>query len=313
MTEGVLLVFIDGIGCGHDGVENPFSGMHLDVLGPLGGRGAPTFPGAHLVPIDASLGYAGLPQSATGQGVLFTGEDLIGPIGGHWPAQPTRGLGQKIAEYSFLRRAREAGLRSGFLNAYDDARSAHLDRVVRGVEPAKRRFAPSASTWTALAGGGSLRTFADVDAGRAATFDLTGELLRAHGVAAPKRTLAEAARAIAAASSELDVALFELFLTDVAGHSQNVDFARFEIEKTDRFLSALFRAIDPRAQTVVVTSDHGNLENLATKSHTNAKIPLISYGKDALAYTSARDLRDIVPRMLPRCRAERNVGTVRSP
>lgn len=293
-----LLVFVDGIGYGRPSVENPFHGMHLEVLGPLGGNGASGFPGARYGALDPSLGYAGLPQSATGQAVLFTGEDLIGHAGGHWPAQPTRSLGKKIAEYSFLHRARERGMRAAFLNGYDEARATHLARVIRGEEPAKRRFAPSASSWTALAGEGQLRTLSDVAAGRAATFDLTGELMRGHGVDAPKRTVTEAGRVVAEAAAELDVALFELFLTDVAGHSQNLEFARSEIQKTDRFLGALFRAIDPTKQTVIVTSDHGNLEDLSTRSHTNAKVPRIAMGRDAAAYDDANDLRDVVPRML---------------
>lgn len=292
----VLLVFVDGVGYGRASVENPFFGMHLEVLAPLGGGDG--FEGASYAAIDASLGYPGLPQSATGQGVLFTGEDVIAHAGGHWPAQPTRALGQKIAEYSFLRRARERGLRAGFLNGYDEGRKTHLERVVRGEEPAKRRFAPSASSWTALAGEGTLRTLADVEAGRAATFDLTGELLRGHGLAAPRRTIAEAAASVARGAAELDVALFELFLTDVAGHSQNVQFARTEIAKTDRFLAALFRAVDPARQTVVVTSDHGNLEDLSTRSHTHAKVPLIAYGAHAEAFAGATTLQHIAPRML---------------
>ncbi len=292
----VLLVFVDGIGYGRPSVENPFFGMHLEVLAPLGGGDG--FEGAQYGALDASLGYAGLPQSATGQGVLFTGQDVIAHVGGHWPAQPTRALGQKIAEYSFLRRAREHGLRAAFLNGYDEGRKTHLERVVRGAEPAKRRFAPSASSWTALAGDGALRTLADVEEGRAATFDLTGELMRGHGVAAPRRTIADAAAAVARGAAELDVALFELFLTDVAGHSQDLQFARTEIAKTDRFLAALFRTIDPARQTVVVTSDHGNLEDLSTRSHTHAKVPLIAYGAAAEAFSGSADLRDVAPRML---------------
>jgi hypothetical protein len=293
-----LLVFVDGIGYGREGPENPFSGMHLRVLGPLGGVPGTTFDGARYGALDPSLGYPGFPQSATGQAVLFTGHDLIGPTGGHWPAQPTRKLGQKIAEYSFLRRARGEGKRAAFLNGYDAGRIEHLERVLRGDEPARRRFAPSASTWAALGGGGALRTLDDVSAGRAATFDLTGELLREHGVAAPRRTVREAAQAIAHAAGEEDVALFELFLTDVAGHAQNRDFARSEIEKTDRFLEALFAAIDPGRQTVIVTSDHGNLEDLSTRSHTHARVPSIAYGERAERFDGARDLRDVAPVVL---------------
>ena len=275
----VLFVFVDGIGLGAVGPANPFVGLPLEVLGPLGGRSGVS--GASYSAIDATLGHPGLPQSATGQGVLFTGEDLIAVAGGHWSGRPTPRLAKKIAEYSFLRRAREAGLRSGFLNAFDEARAAHVHRVVAGEERPSKRWAPSASSWAAVAGGGTLRTFRDVEAGRAATFDMTGELLRSAGIAAPRRTVKEAARAVAAGAAELDVALFELFLTDEAGHSQNLDFARSEILRTEQFLAALFDAIDPREQLVVVTSDHGNLEDLSTRSHTRAQVPLLAHGAGA--------------------------------
>ena len=298
----VLFVFVDGIGLGAVGPANPFVGLPLEVLGPLGGRAG--FAGAAYSALDATLGHPGLPQSATGQGVLFTGEDLIQVAGGHWSGRPTPRIARKIVEYSFLRRAREAGLRGGFLNAFDEARAAHVARVVAGEERPSKRWAPSASSWAAMAGGGSLRTFRDVELGRAATFDLTGELLRSHGVAAPRRTLKEAARSVAAGAAELDVALFELFLTDEAGHSQNLDFARNEILRTDQFLLALFDAIDPREQLVVVTSDHGNLEDLSTRSHTRAEVPLIGHGVGAREFAHRiTSLKDMTPAILDAARA----------
>lgn len=293
----VLFVFVDGIGLGAVGPANPFVGLPLEVLGPLGGRSG--FAGASYASLDATLGHPGLPQSATGQGVLFTGEDLIAVAGGHWSGRPTPRLARKIAEYSFLRRAREAGLRSGFLNAFDDARAAHVVRVVAGEERPSKRWAPSASSWAAVAGGGVLRTFRDVEAGSAATFDITGELLRSVGIAAPRRTVKDAARAVAAGAAELDVALFELFLTDEAGHSQNLDFARSEILRTDQFLTALFEAIDPREQLVVVTSDHGNLEDLSTRTHTRAAVPLVARGAGAAELIAPlASLKDLTPAIL---------------
>jgi 2,3-bisphosphoglycerate-independent phosphoglycerate mutase len=170
---------------------------------------------------------------------------------------------------------------------------------VAGEERPSKRWAPSASSWAAVAGGGVLRTFRDVEGGRAATFDITGELLRSVGIAAPRRTVKEAARAIAAGAAELDVALFELFLTDEAGHSQNVDFARSEILRTDQFLTTLFDAIDPREQLVVVTSDHGNLEDLSTRSHTRAAVPLVARGAGAAEVIAPLgSLKDLTPAIL---------------
>jgi 2,3-bisphosphoglycerate-independent phosphoglycerate mutase len=197
-----------------------------------------------------------------------------------------------------LMRATKSGRRAKFLNAYDDERIRHVGRVMRGEEKPSRRRPPSASSWAALAGGGSLSTFDDVRAGRAATFDLTGETLRSFGVGAPAVTLKQAARAVAAGAREVDVSLFEIFTTDMAGHSRDITWARAEVTKLDRFLGELFAALSSD-QLVVVTSDHGNLEDLSTKSHTRAPVPLLAYGKGASEFVQdARDLRDVAPRLL---------------
>src|SRR5205085_256010 len=125
---------------------------------------------------------------------------------------------------------------------------------------------------------GVLRTTADAHEGRAVTFDLTGDVFRAYGLDAPRRTIVESARTLAAAAEELDLAISEMFTTDKAGHAQDTTWARLEVVRLERFLEALFGAIDPERQLVVVTSDHGNMEDLSTRTHTRAAVPVISYG-----------------------------------
>lgn len=293
----VLLVFVDGIGFGREGPQNPFFDTPLEVLAPLG-RGRP-FSGASLASVDASLGHAGLPQSATGQATIFTGHDAIALAGGHASGYPSRKLRELITREGFLGRARERGLRAKFLNAYDEQRARHVANVLAGTEAATRRFPPSASSVCGLANGGSLSTFDDVRRGRAATFDLTGELLRHAGLDAPRLSIAQAARNVAAGAAENDVSLFEMFLTDAAGHAQDTEWARDEAVRTDRFLLALFEAIDPREQLVVVTSDHGNLEDLSVRTHTRAPVPLLAFGAGAADFTAgATSLLDVAPRLL---------------
>jgi hypothetical protein len=231
--------------------------------------------------------------------------------GGHRSGYPSRAVAELVTERSVLRRARDAGLRSGFLNAFDPERARRLSRVTRGEETAPRHRAPSASAVAALAGGGELRTFDDARRGRAATFDLTGEVCRAFGLAAPEVSLDDAARAVARGASELDLSLFELFLTDKAGHAQDMTWARHEIARTDRFLVALFEAIDPEEQLVVVSSDHGNLEDLSTRSHTLARVPLLAYGAGASAFVEgAGSLLDVAPRLLSVALADQGIPSV---
>jgi 2,3-bisphosphoglycerate-independent phosphoglycerate mutase len=295
----VLLVFLDGIGIGRPGAPNPFDGAPVRVLAPLvdGHAGDAR---CVLRAIDASLGYRGLPQSATGQATIFTGLDAMAVAGGHREGYPTRAVGELILRGSVLAAARASGRRAALLNAFDRERGEMIARIARGEERAARRGPkPSASALAGLAGGGELRTLEDARQGRAVTFDFTGEVLRAFGVDAPSRSLEGAAETLARAASELDLAIFETFLTDKAGHSQDMAWARHEIARVERFLAALLDAVDPREQLVVVTSDHGNLEDLSTRSHTLAPVPLMAFGEGAGEFVrGARSLLDVAPRLL---------------
>ena len=97
---------------------------------------------------------------------------------------------------------------------------------------------------------------------------------------------------------ELDLSYFEIFLTDKAGHSQDMAFARHEIARVEAFLDALF-AEAASDELVVVTSDHGNLEDLSTGGHTYAKVPLVAKGPTSEELVAhARDLRDVAPGLL---------------
>jgi hypothetical protein len=297
-----LLVFVDGIGFGRPGAHNPFTDAPTRILGRLGGEpGTPCDPRIAWGAVDATLGHAGLPQSATGQATIFTGHDAIALVGGHLSGFPTPSVAKLLGEHSFLRRARDAGRRAGFLNAFDPRSVA---RLTAGGNHGKRK--PSASTLSALAGGGMLSTIEDAFEGRAATFDVTGEICNGLGFRAPRVSIEAAARAVALGARSLDVALFEMFLTDKAGHSQDIGFARREILRTDSFLSALFDAtIDDPSQVVVVTSDHGNLEDLSNSSHTRSLVPLLAWGgaeagarAAAALVLGAESLLDVAPRLL---------------
>jgi hypothetical protein len=278
-----LFVFVDGIGLGTPGAHNPFDGAARTILRPLGGRDATLARGWSMQRVDATLGIEGLPQSATGTATLLTGINIAEKIGEHLWAFPDRRVKPWIEEHSILRQVRDAGKRSVYLNAFPDDRARPDAAVPRG-----------ACTLAALAGGGSLLTLDAVREGRAATFDLTHDMARQFGFDLPLRTIDEAARAVARGAQASDLALFELFLTDKAGHRQDVVWARHEVARTEAFLEALTRHLDPRVDTLVVASDHGNLEDLSTRGHTLAQIAALAWGRDAASLIAPwRDLTDV--------------------
>ena len=65
----------------------------------------------------------------------------------------------------------------------------------------------------------------------------------------------------------------------------------------DRFFEALLDALPPEA-LLVLSSDHGNIEDLATKSHTRHPVPLIARGPGAHAFAEAGSLTDVTPAIL---------------
>ena len=56
-------------------------------------------------------------------------------------------------------------------------------------------------------------------------------------------------------------------------------FAVEVLERFDEFLFGFFESFDPSNTLLMIVSDHGNIENLSTKSHTRNRVPRITVGK----------------------------------
>ncbi len=288
-------MFLDGVGLGPETADNPFASLALPAFERLAGGQRWTAdlvpvrqPGHVVVPIDATLGLEGLPQSGTGQAALFTGENAAAVHGRHFGPYPPTTVRPLVAERSVFARLAAAGVapdRLAFANAYPD-------RFFRFVE-ARGRW--TVTTLAAHSAGVRLRRADDLAARRALPADLTGETWRrlldpAHAV----RTEAEAARDLVGLVDDHAFVLHEYFLTDKAGHSQDVARAAEVLGSLDRFLGALLDALPPDG-LLVVSSDHGNLEDLATKSHTRNPVPLVALGPGADAFAEAGSLLDVTP------------------
>ncbi|MDZ4804639.1 MAG: peptidase [Candidatus Eisenbacteria bacterium] len=287
----VLLVFIDGIGIGRpDPSVNPMAG--LDVLGntlppgwepPVGGGRPDTLPELRReVPLpaggiarstDASLGMPGLPQSATGQTTLFTGINAAEQLGHHLYGYPGPTLRRILVEHSILKRARAMNLRAAFLNAYRplffELGEAIWDRPM------------SASSWNNRAAGLPFMTLDDVHGRRALYHDFTNQEPIEKGFGLPGWSPEEAGEVLAEAAGQHDLAIYEYFLTDRVGHTGDLARARSVVEPLDRFLVAAVKAANLTEQTIVVTSDHGNLDDMSRKTHTLNPVPTLVWGPDA--------------------------------
>ena len=285
----VLLFFIDGLGIGSRGPHNPFDG--LDKAEPLAVFQNEEWPGIFagvVIPTDACLGVSGRPQSASGQTTILTGLNAPAQIGHHKQGFPNAALLEIICEHSIFRQLGEAGIQPvTFANAYTSRFFAERPRWI------------SATTAAVEAAQLPFRTFADLKNGRAVFQDFTNAVLIARGEDISARTPDEAAEVLATIVADHRFTLYEYFITDKIGHAQDMDAARSVIRNLAAMIRALLEKLDLDQTTVILTSDHGNIEDLSTRNHTLNAVPTIVWGahKQRVA-NRIHCLADITPAIL---------------
>ena len=287
--QSVIFLFVDGIGLGDDdpgvnpfAAEGRYSALEKLAGGPLTRSGINETAGPdHLVkPIDANLGMPGLPQSGTGQATIFTGVNCAELAGRHYGPFPHSTSKSVIAKQNIFKRVLEAGGTAQFANAYPERFFTYVERTDRWT----------VTTLCCLRAGIELKTGDDLEAGRAVSADITGE-----NWPEPWREIVpvspfEAGMCLTRLLQESDFTLFEYFATDKAGHSMDPDRAATVLSTLDGFVAGILDSLDTERQSLVVTSDHGNLEDLSVKTHTRNKVPLIVYGPAADSFRGVEDL-----------------------
>ncbi len=280
----VALLFVDGVGVGlNDPDVNPLARGEFLLSQFLDGTGT-ALPGGQLSLVDATFGVAGRPQSASNQTALLTG--LPAPLlaGRHVLGYPDAPLRALLSKHSLVKRLVESGRQATFANAYPAAYLAALGLPhLGGGAPditiparARRKLRPSATTAAFAAGGVPLRTLDALRAGQALAHDVTGARGVARGLRLPLRTPGEAASTFWRLAAGMDFTLFEHFTADEAGHAQDVQAALEALTTFDAFVRAVV-AGRPADTRVLVTSDHGNVEDLRTRNHTRGPVPLLAF------------------------------------
>jgi 2,3-bisphosphoglycerate-independent phosphoglycerate mutase len=296
----VLFVFVDGVGAGlRDPATNPLAREDFLLSRFADGTGAALPRGGRAVLADACLGVPGRPQSATGQTTILTGENAPAHVGRHVLGFPNPALRELLRARSLFRSLAAAGRTAVFANAYPVAYLRALGIDVPG-EPeltVGRRPRAAATTVAYAAGGFRFRTWADARAGAGLTHDITGQRARDRGWDLPRREPAEAAAILRSVAAGSDLALFEFFETDEAGHARSMEGALDALGRVDRFLRALVAALGPD-DALVVASDHGNVEDVSTRNHTRAPVAVLGFGRAAAEVHRVRDLTHLAPLLL---------------
>ncbi|HSB82800.1 MAG TPA: peptidase [Candidatus Methylomirabilis sp.] len=284
---GVLLLFVDGLGLGEDDAgTNPLARARLGRLRLFRDRPAPD-PSAAFVPTDACLGVAGLPQSATGQTSILAGVNAAAAVGRHVNGYCTGSLAALLNGRSLFSRVRAAGGEATFANAY----------TPRFLEKPPRFL--SVSTVATGQAGLRFRTLEDLARGEAVFHDFTNRLLPERGYYLPPVTPREAGGRLAKLAEVHTFTMYEHFLPDLAGHAQDMERGVKLLENLEAFLDAVLTGLDLSRTLVVLTSDHGNLEDLSTKRHTRNPVPTLLWGRGAAeAVAGIGSLPDISPAIL---------------
>lgn len=282
-NKSVLFVFIDGlgIGSGEKGV-NPFSGFDPKVLRVRSEALGPFPRGGICIPTDPRLGFEGFPQSATGQTTLFTGVNAAEEIGCHLQGFPSPALKRLIAQKSLFRKMREHGCRVTFANAFTPRFFKERPRWV------------STTTVMSEASGIKLR---DLE-GESLFMDFSNRFLLERGFKVPLRTPEAAARILVKLTESHELCLYEYFLTDLEGHRGSFDSAVELLAELDRFLEAVVESLDLSSTSLLIASDHGNVEDMSHGQHTCNHVPTLLWGdiqRVFLPFTSGLKLEQVTP------------------
>jgi 2,3-bisphosphoglycerate-independent phosphoglycerate mutase len=284
----LLFIFLDGVGLGEDKPEiNPLASRFMPHLEEILEGHKLIADGnfraiaeenclvntqwASLLALDACLGIDGLPQSASGQASLLTGKNVSALLGIHEGPKPTPPIIELLKDGTVFTHLQRQGKQASLLNAFPPRYFEAIDSGYRlpGVIALSLRLA-----------GIPLKTLEDLVAGEAISADFTAQGWRNNlGLKdIPILDGIQAGDRIKQLSESTDLAVFEYWLTDIAGHHQDMHAAQSILETLDTVIDSLVTFREDNDKLIMLTSDHGNLEELSTRHHTRNDVPLLLIG-----------------------------------
>ena len=99
---------------------------------------------------------------------------------------------------------------------------------------------------------------------------------------------------VAALAADRALLWLDVWATDRVGHAADPEAARSLIRRIDAFVAGVLTH-RPDDVTVVLCSDHGNLEDLRHGRHTRAPVPLAAVGPEAARFGDARSILALAP------------------
>lgn len=277
--HSTLVIFLDGVGIGENNKSsNPFFKYTFktftdlfDDIPSLDNQNI-SKDGKYIFPSDPLMGVSDLPLSGTGQTSIFCGVNASRILGKHFGPFPHSLLLPIIREHNVFKAFKLKKKKVIFVNAYPKV-------FFEYIESGKKRL--SVTSISCQYSKVPLLTSTDLRKGNALSAEIDNYLwVNKLGYKIPILQPETAAKRLLKISSNHHFTLFEHFLTDHLGHGRNADIFSERFEVIDKFLFHILTNIQ-KNMTVLICSDHGNLEDISTKSHTLNPALTISAGKHA--------------------------------
>ncbi|MBN1310445.1 MAG: hypothetical protein JXB30_03425 [Anaerolineae bacterium] len=276
----ILFLFLDGVGLGeNDPTQNPFAVANLPTLtgftdGHSWLRGLSRIEGKQsvFIPTDACLGIEGKPQSATGQATILTGINVPEMIGRHYGPRPNRSIAEIIERDNVLSRLKAHGIDIAFANAFPET---FFESIRRGKRLLSANQLALHTADVIFPGTEALQQR------KAFSVDFTGRGWKARfGTnSTPVMTPFEAGQHLAQLAGEHDFTFFDHWLTDYIGHRGTLQEAVDLLETIDGVMAGILDVWDISEGLVILTSDHGNIEETGQRGHTYNPVPTLIVGK----------------------------------
>jgi 2,3-bisphosphoglycerate-independent phosphoglycerate mutase len=287
--SSVILFFIDGLGIGEAGDNNPlYSTNNIEPLGVYEGNLNSVILDGIVVPTDPRLGVDGRPQSASGQTTILTGVNAPKVLGYHKQGFPNEKLRDVLKENSIFLQLDNLGIGPNiFVNTY-------TPHFFSGTPRWK-----SATTCAVEASTLQFRRIPDLLGRKAIFHDFTNRGLQQRGFDVPIFSPIDAAEILANFQHQYRFILYEHFITDKLGHDMDHERARQHLPKLAKFIRETLERLDLHNTTFILTSDHGNIEDLSVRNHTLNNVPTIIWGRRKVQIAKEiKDLTDITPAVI---------------
>jgi hypothetical protein len=191
---------------------------------------------------------------------------------------------QLIASNSIFKTLNERQHRITFANAYTPR---YFEKRPRWV---------SATTFMCESAGVQLRTLENLTSRTALFMDFSNRILRDLHFDVPHLSPREAGMVLVNLSAGYDLCLYEYFLTDLVGHRGTYEDAVNLLKRLDDFLATVVANLG--TSSLIVTSDHGNIEDMSHGLHTRNPVPTLVWGRIQDRFGSRKEslsLIDIAP------------------